>query len=230
MKKNNATQTLAAVLFDLDGTLIDTAPDFLYCLNILRKRKSLPDSLLKEMRHHVSHGSMMILRKGLEIEPDHAEFDSLREEFLNLYTKNICTHSTLFPGIETSLHFLHKQNIPWGIVTNKPKRFTNALLTQIKLPHQPHSVVCGDTTANLKPHPDSIHFACETLDVSPNTSLYIGDSVHDMTAAKAANMPTVLALYGYIDPQEDASTWQADFNIKTPHDLQPLLHQLITSA
>ena len=155
------------VLFDLDGTFADTAPDMAYALNRTLERNGRPPLPLATIRPHVSHGGIALIRLGFGIEPDHPEFTALRQQFLDIYRDNLTRGTKLFAGMEALLTQLEQRNIGWGIVTNKPGWLTEPLLQQLALDSRAACVVSGDTTANSKPHPEPIMYACDLLGAAP---------------------------------------------------------------
>lgn len=208
-----------AILFDLDGTLVDTAPDLVYALNVVRQENNLPPIPLKEIRHCVSYGSKALICEGFSIEPTHENFETHRQRLLSVYEQNVCNQSTVFPQMNELIHHLMFHNIPWGIVTNKPTRFTLPLIKKLGWSAKANCVVCGDTTQHLKPHPAPLLHASAELNIEPSHCLFIGDSVNDINAGKSAGMKTVTALYGYIAPDDDPQHWQADHTINTSEEL-----------
>ncbi|HPR07090.1 MAG TPA: phosphoglycolate phosphatase [Denitromonas sp.] len=210
-----------AVLFDLDGTFADTAPDLGGALNILLAEDGLPALPLEMLRPHTSSGTRGMLRIGYGVTPDAARFPELSARFLTHYANALCVGSRLFPGIETLICALEAAGTPWGIVTNKPRRFTEPLVNALPLGSRAACVVSGDTTPNPKPAPDSLLFACHALNVSPARTLYVGDDLRDITAGKAAGMPTAAANWGYLGVDHPIETWGADWIVDTP---EALLH------
>ena len=207
---------IKAVLFDLDGTFADTAPDLAAALNHVRSQHGLPPLPLEAIRPQASHGSIGLLKLGFNIEPDAAEFPALREAFLAHYTAHICDHTTLFPGMAQLLETLEQRGLPWGIVTNKPHRFTLPLMQALGYAQRAACLVSGDTCARAKPHPDPMFKASELLDIAPQHCLYLGDDQRDVQAAQAAGMRCIIARYGYIDAQINPDDWHADGDADTP--------------
>ncbi len=205
-----------AVLFDLDGTLVDTAPDLGYALNQQRQMHGLPEMPLELIRPYASHGTVGLLQIGFAISPDHPAFQDLRTEYLELYEQNLNLFSTLFPGMMELLDELEMRGLPWGIVTNKPARFTEPLLAQMGLDDRAATVISGDTCAHPKPHPEPMLAACREIGVLPATCVYIGDAERDVEAAHASGMPALVAEYGYIGPQDNPLEWGADGFIQSP--------------
>ncbi|MHB1245370.1 MAG: phosphoglycolate phosphatase [Sulfuriferula sp.] len=205
-----------AVLFDLDGTLVDTAPDLGYALNQQRQMHGLPEMPLELIRPYASHGTVGLLQIGFAISPDHPAFQDLRAEYLELYEQNLNQFSALFPGMMELLDELEMRGLPWGIVTNKPARFTDPLLAQMGLDDRAASIISGDTCAHSKPHPEPLLAACREIGVLPATCVYIGDAERDIAAAHASGMPALVAEYGYIGPQDDPLEWGADGFIQSP--------------
>lgn len=222
------TQSLShqAVLFDLDGTLADTAPDLTYALNQVRIEESYPVLSDEYIRPSVSHGSIAMIQRGFDIGPEHADFERLRIRLLEIYRDNICHHTTLFPGMDAVLDHLEQQQILWGIVTNKPARFTDPLVEQLKLQHRAASVVSGDTLNESKPHPAPLWHACKKMRVEAKRCIYVGDAARDIEAGKRAGMMTLAAIYGYIGESDYPEQWQADQLIEHPHEL---LNYLVTA-
>jgi phosphoglycolate phosphatase len=219
---SNATKIHAkiqAVLFDLDGTFADTAPDLGAALNHVLKLHNKPALPLEVTRLQASHGSAGLLKLGFNIEPDAAEFPALRDEFLAHYSANICAHTTLFDGMEKLIATLEQRNLPWGIVTNKPHRFTLPLMQALGYAERAACLVSGDTCSRAKPHPDPLFHAAKIIGIAPEQCLYLGDDKRDIEAGRAAGMKSLIALFGYIDPKADLKTWQADAAIATPLDL-----------
>ncbi len=212
-----------AVLFDLDGTLVDTAPDLALALNQQRQMHGLPEMPFELIRPYASHGSAGLLQIGFAISPDHPAFEELRREYLQIFEDNGNPHSTLFEGMVELLDELETRAIPWGIVTNKPARFTDPLLAQLGLNYRAASVISGDSCTHTKPHPEPILAACREMRVLPSTSVYIGDAERDIAAAHACGMPAILAEYGYIGPHDQPQDWQADAYIKYPTALLDFL-------
>lgn len=210
---------IRAVLFDLDGTLCDTAPDLIFALNQLRGEYGLAQLEYNLLKPLVSFGSKSLLKSALNIDEHDERFSTMRDKFFNLYLQHLTDTSRYFAGIENVLAHLHEIQIPWGIVTNKLTLHTHALLKKLASGYEPACVICGDTLALSKPDPAPILHACTLLDVSPQQCIYIGDSENDVIASKAAGMRAVVALYGYIDPQIDPKTWQADAYIHNPIDI-----------
>ncbi len=210
---------IKAVLIDLDGTFADTAPDLGAALNHVRGLHNLPPLPLSIIRSEASHGSVGLLKIGFNIRPESPEFAALRKAFLDYYTQNICSHTLLFPGMAQLINTLEKRNLPWGIVTNKPHRFTLPLMQALGYAESAACIVSGDTCARAKPHPDPLLHACELLACSPHEALYLGDDIRDMEASRAANMPFVIARYGYLNINEDLSTWQNQGGVNNPIDL-----------
>jgi len=188
---------LAAILFDLDGTLLDTAPDLAYALNYLLSDCHRPLLPLATIRSVVSHGSSAILKLGFNLAEDSLEFIALRERFFNYYRQNIARETRAFPGITEVLAYLKDQQISWGIVTNKLTTFTDDLLQALPFSYPPAVIVCGDTVAHCKPHPAPLLHACKILKVQAADCIYIGDAAIDMQAGIAAGITSLFAYYGY---------------------------------
>ncbi|MBI4937953.1 MAG: phosphoglycolate phosphatase [Nitrosomonadales bacterium] len=205
-----------AVLFDLDGTFADTAPDLAAALNHVRGLRGLPPMPLDTIRPQASHGSAGLLKLGFGIEPDAAGFPALREAFLAHYTAHICDQTRLFPGMAQLLDTLEQRGLPWGIVTNKPHRFTLPLMRALGCEQRAACLISGDTCARAKPHPDPLLKASELLGVAPQHCLYLGDDKRDMEAAQAAGMRCIVARYGYIDARANPADWGADGDAETP--------------
>ena len=221
MIESNVIQSTntAAVLFDLDGTFADTAPDLGAALNHVRSMHHLPPLPLEVTRLQASHGSAGLIKLGFNIEPDSAKFPALRDALLAHYSANICTHTTLFPGMAELIDTLEQRGLPWGIVTNKPHRFTLPLMQALGYDKRAACLVSGDTCAHAKPHPEPMLYAARTIGVAPQSCLYLGDDKRDMDAGRAAGMKSLIALFGYIDPKADLKAWQANDSISAPLDL-----------
>jgi len=220
-----ATST-RAVFFDLDGTFADTAPDLGAALNHVRSLHHLPPLPLEVTRLQASHGSAGLLKLGFNVEPGAAEFPALRDEFLAYYSANICVHTTLFAGMADLINTLEQRGLPWGIVTNKPHRFTMPLMQALGYSKRAACLVSGDTCARAKPHPEPLLYAAKVTGVSPQNCLYLGDDKRDIDAGRAAGMKSLIALFGYIDPEADLKSWQADASIETPTELNRYLDQV----
>lgn len=213
---------IRAVLFDLDGTLVDTAPDLGHALNLQRTRHGLaplPDDLI---RPQASHGARGLLSLGFGVQPDDAKFPAMREEFLELYAANICRHSRPFDGILELLAAIETRGLKWGVVTNKPARFTEPLMSLLDLAERATCIVSGDTCPQSKPHPAPMFAAAELCAVAPGNCLYLGDAERDIEAARAAGMPALVAAWGYIDASDTPHTWGAHAEIR--HPLDALVH------
>jgi 2-phosphoglycolate phosphatase len=207
------------VLFDLDGTLLDTAPDMAQALNMLRNQHGLPALPLDMIRPLVGYGSKALLGLGFNINDQHQDYPQLLEEFFTAYDKCLSSSTVLFPEMSSVLTHLENKNIPWGIVTNKPARFTHELLDALDLTRRSACTVCGDTLTNRKPHPEPILYACKLLLRTPETTLYIGDTMTDVVASKAAGTHSLVALYGYIGAEENPLAWEADGYIETAGEI-----------
>ncbi len=212
-----------AILFDLDGTLLDTAPDLVFALNQLRKENGLPDMPLVSIRPIISYGSKEMVKLVLGIEESDVHFAKLRERFLALYQEHLADATQFFPQVEDVIAHIESKNIPWGIVTNKLTRHTHPILEALKLYHRPGCVVCGDTLRTYKPDPAPILHACKLLGVKPENSIYVGDSNSDVLASKAAGSKTLVALYGYIGATENPLAWGADGYLDQPIDMMKWL-------
>lgn len=204
------------VLFDLDGTLADTAPDLAYALNrtlIRHGRTALP---FEQIRPHVSHGGIALIRAGFGIEPEHPEFQRYRDDMLSIYQDNIARQTSLFPGMDQVLAQLEQHAIGWGVVTNKPAWLTDPLMDGMQLTHRAACIVSGDTTPNSKPHPGPILYACGLADTPPQACLYIGDAERDIIAGREAGTGTLAALFGYLNSSDRPADWGADDSITSP--------------
>ena len=188
-----------AVLFDLDGTLVDTAPDLGYALNLQRQRHGKPALSDAIIRPVASHGSKGLLGLGFGITPYDAAFAQMREEYLNIYDEVFTRSPKLFDGMAALLQAIEKKEIKWGIVTNKPRRFTNRLVESMGLHRRAACVISGDDASQPKPSPATLLLACQRLAILPQDCIYIGDAERDIQAGKAAGMRTAIALFGYID-------------------------------
>jgi phosphoglycolate phosphatase len=214
--------SIRAVLFDLDGTLADTAPDLGGALNRLLTELGRPTLPLEASRPLTSSGARGMLKAGLGLTPDHAEYEGLRLRFLELYEANLCRDTQLFDGIPELLDALESRSLPWGIVTNKAERFTLPLLRALQLDGRTACVVGGDTAPRPKPHPDPLLHAAARLGLPTAACLYVGDDLRDVQAARAAGMPVLAAAYGYLGEDADPTLWQADAVIA--HPLEVLNH------
>jgi phosphoglycolate phosphatase len=211
--------TIRAVLFDLDGTLADTAPDLAGALNALLVERGLPPVPVAEARPVTSSGARGMLKVGLGIEPGHAEYESLKARFLDLYAERVCVETRLFAGIAELLAGLEERAIAWGVVTNKAERFTRPLLETLALLERAACVVGGDTTGRAKPHPDPLLHAAQRVGLDPTRCLYVGDDLRDVQAARAAGMPVLAAAYGYLGVDGDPHAWGADAVIDHPLEI-----------
>ena len=207
---------IKAVLFDLDGTLADTAPDLALALNRLlaeRDRSALP---FATARPWTSSGARGLIKAGFGIEPGHPDYEELRVRFLDIYATCLCIETRLFPEMDDLLQRLEGLGLPWGIVTNKSERFTLPLVEAMGLKQRAACVVSGDTTAHPKPHPLPLLHAAGLIDVAPTDCLYIGDDLRDVQSARAAGMPVIAAAFGYLGEGGNPHDWGADGVIQSP--------------
>ena len=214
---------IQAVLFDLDGTLADTALDLGGALNRLLARNGLPAVPMEQIRPVASHGANYLIKLGTGIEKGHPDHPRWREEYLAEYEHGFCDETVLFEGINPMLEQLARRSIAWGIITNKPHRFTSLLVPELGFIASPAVVVSGDTCAEPKPSALPMHHACKQIGIAPECCLYVGDAERDMQAGKNAGMTTVLADWGYISTEDQTENWLADFRIATPLDLLAIL-------
>ncbi len=214
---------IKSVLFDLDGTLIDTAPDMAAALNHILEQESLEPLPLEQIRPHVSRGGLALTKLAFDAHRDADEIEPLRLRFLDYYRQNIARHSRLFEGFEEILQRFHLHDMPWGVVTNKPGWLTDPLMLELGLNTSCAVIISGDTTAQKKPHPLPLLTAAEAMEMDPQDCMYVGDDPRDIVAGNAANMTTVIARYGYILDDSDLDSWQADDIIEYPRQLLELL-------
>jgi len=208
-----------AVLFDLDGTFADTAPDLGEALNHVRNLHELPPLPLATIRPQASHGSRGLLKLGMNADPDSDGYEEMRSAFLAHYEAHICDHTRLFPGMAALISELDERDIPWGIVTNKPHRYTVPLMERLGYATRAACLVSGDTCEEAKPHPAPLLHAASLIGVDPVRCLYLGDDLRDMQAANAAGMTGIIASYGYLETDADTESWQAIGSIPTPFAL-----------
>jgi len=209
---------LSCVLFDLDGTLVDTAPDLIACLDKSLTKHGFGKVAYDKVRPYISYGAVMMIQQSIKSE-DPLIQDKILESMLSFYQDNIAEHSQLFPGMKETLNTIESLGLKWGIVTNKRERFSLPLVAALDLNSRTACVISGDTTANSKPHPEPMLAACERIKVSPEECVYIGDALHDIDAGKNAKMKTLAAVYGYLKPNDDPSSWGADALIESPQQL-----------
>lgn len=211
-----------AVLFDLDGTLLDTATDLGLALNAMLMERGMAPLPYEVIRPLASHGSNGLLALGFDeaySAAPSAVQAQLKNEFLERYANNVCVKTTWFSGVEALLEELNRFGIATGIVTNKPDRFTQPIVAAFPLLAQMPVVVSGDTLAVAKPHPEPLLFAAKQINIAPEHCWYVGDAERDITAGRAAGMATFLAEWGYISSSDTPETWGADFHIAQPKDL-----------
>jgi len=210
---------IRTVLFDLDGTLADTAPDLARALNELlveNGRKPLP---YETIRPQVSHGATALITLGFGLQPEAPGFEALRQRLLANYQAGLCRETRLFPGMTAVLAALRMRGCNWGVVTNKPAFLTEPLMTALGLGTDAACIVSGDSTANRKPHPGPMLHACALAGSRPEQCLYVGDAERDVTAGKMAGMPTLVALFGYIGDNERPQDWGADGMVQHPGEI-----------
>lgn len=211
------------VLFDLDGTLADTAPDLGLALNLQRARHGLPALDQQVIRPYASHGSKGLLGIGFDLTPESPEFAAMRDEYLALYDEVYVRAPALFPGMAALLEHIEAAGMRWGIVTNKPRRFSQPLLAALGLEQRMACLVCADDVSRPKPHPEPMYLACSQANVLPRDCIYIGDAERDIQAGIAAGMPTIVAMYGYLDQQDQPLQWGATYIAHTMAQIETCL-------
>jgi N-acetyl-D-muramate 6-phosphate phosphatase len=218
-----ADRAAHAVLFDLDGTLLDTARDMTQALNELRRQEGLEPLAFAQVRNQVSHGASALVRLAF---PHASEAESLplRDRLLEIYRSALAVHTLPFEGVLELLERLEREGVLWGIVTNKPGFLTEPLLEQLALRERAGVIVSGDTLPQRKPHPLPLLHAARRLGVEPSSSAYVGDAERDVLAARAAGMRAVVACFGYIGPEESPRDWPADAWVQSPREIYDWLH------
>jgi phosphoglycolate phosphatase len=208
---------IKTVLFDLDGTLADTAPDLAQALNAVRLAHDLPALPFDTIRPVVSHGGRALIHLGFaSVTELQAELESLREELLQIYRNNIATHTVLFPGMADLLDELEARDLRWGVVTNKPVWLTDPLMEALELKQRADCIVSGDTLVERKPDPAPLLHACELCGCQTDECLYVGDAERDIEAGRRAGMQTLVALFGYIGQTDRPDSWGANGLVESP--------------
>lgn len=223
MTTKNKLSNINTVLFDLDGTLIDTAPDMAGALDILcdeEKQTRLP---FDEVRPIVSDGSVALVKLAFGDNLDTITLDRLKTRYLEIYQDNLAIHSQLFDEMSHLLKELENKNIKWGVVTNKPGWLTEPLMESLNLHLRAACIVSSDSTEKRKPHPEPMYYACKLANSLPEECVYVGDARRDIEAGHNAGMKTIIAEYGYIGSEENTLDWQADYSIQSPSQLLALL-------
>ncbi|MDH5392638.1 MAG: HAD-IA family hydrolase [Gammaproteobacteria bacterium] len=210
---------ITTILFDLDGTLVDTAPDMAHSLNLLLEEQGQQSLSHDIIRPHVSNGSEALVKLGFGNDLQFTRLEQLKKRYLEIYQQNIHVLSCLFPGMDKLLEQIEQSGRNWGVVTNKPSWLTEPLLISMGLAERCGCMVSGDTTAQRKPHPEPMYHACDLMGAKAAECVYIGDARRDIEAGNNANMKTIIATYGYIGEWEDINSWGADALIDLPEQI-----------
>lgn len=222
--ENKLQTSIECVLFDLDGTLIDTAPDFVTVVNKLLGENGKPAIDKDIIQQTVSDGARALVTLAFNIDDKDQGFSELHQRLLELYDIELeQTSASLYPGIEQLLNRLEQAEIKWGIVTNKPEKYTIKLLSSLSLISRCEAIICPDHVTHRKPHPEPILLACEQLSVSTERAVYLGDHIRDIQSAKNADVIAVAAAYGYLAKDAKAEDWYADFIVRDSTQIESLL-------
>jgi 2-phosphoglycolate phosphatase len=214
-----------AVLFDLDGTLVDTADEFVVVVQALRAEHNLGPMDADVIRSLVSNGSWTLVKVALGMNESHPELAAKRGRLLELYTEVLGTVAKPYPGITDLLAELARRDIPWGLVTNKPRAYAEPLMETLNFNPAPACMVCPDDVTDTKPHPEPLYLACKQIDCLPHRCIYVGDHARDIDAGRGAGMYTIAACYGYIEAGDDPSKWGADASVEHSTELLSALFQ-----
>lgn len=218
---------IRAVMFDLDGTLLDTAPDFVVVVNQLLTEKNKPVMAAEIIRAGVSNGSKALIKLAFDIEETNEQFEPLRQRLLELYLAHIAVYTKPFPGISALLEKLADNNIAWGIATNKPATYTLPLMAALNIQPAPVSVICPDHVSRSKPDPESLFLAGKQLNCLPEEIIYIGDHKRDIDCGKGAGSITIAAAYGYVDEGDDPANWNADYCVNHADEIWPIVEKYL---
>ncbi len=218
---------LRAVLFDMDGTLLDTAPDFIAICQAMRAERGLAPIADKLIRDVVSGGAKAMISASFEIGEDAPDFEALRLEFLERYQVGCAVHSRLYDGMAEVLADIEKGGLVWGVVTNKPVRFAEPIMQQLGLAERSAVLVCPDHVKRSKPDPEPLLLACKLLDLDPASVLFVGDDLRDIESGRDAGTKTVAVRYGYIHPDDNPDHWGAGAVVNHPLELLALLDQAV---
>ena len=223
----SAEASLDAVIFDLDGTLVDTAPEFISVIQGLRKRHELP--LLREetIRQTVTNGAAALVSLALGITNENSEFEHHREQFLLEYERALGKEAVVYPGLRELINRLGEKQIPWGVATNKFRRYAEPLMTALNFSPAAQCLITPTEVTHPKPDPESVLLSCENLGGHPSRCVYVGDHQRDIEAGKAAGCQTIAAAYGYVEPGVDPRDWQADYLAESSEELSQLLMRMI---
>jgi phosphoglycolate phosphatase len=216
-------ENIQAVLFDLDGTLIDSAPDLGAAVDKMRVDRGMPSLPLLHYRPMAGAGARGMIALAFGFTPEHPEYDAMKEEFFRNYEACMTERTFAFEGVAQMIAALVAAKLPWGVVTNKSKRFAEPLTQAMPLFKSSAVLICGDTTPHAKPHPEPLLEAARRLGLDPSACIYVGDDERDIVAGHAAQMKTVAATYGYLGAQGDVEKWQADAQIQSPSELASLI-------
>jgi len=214
---------LRAVLFDMDGTLLDTAPDFIAVAQAMRMARGLDRVPDQQVRDVVSGGARAMVLSAFDVDPLSDEFEILRLEFLERYQGHCAVESKLYEGMAELLSEIEQADLIWGVVTNKPVRFAEPIMQQLGLASRSAVLVCPDHVSQSKPDPEPMLLACSQLDLDPATVLFVGDDLRDIESGRAAGSRTAAVRYGYIHPDDDPDTWGADVVVNHPLELRQFL-------
>jgi 2-phosphoglycolate phosphatase len=214
---------LRAVLFDMDGTLLDTAPDFIAICQAMLAERGLPAVPDKLIRDEVSGGAKAMVAATFAMSPDAEGFEALRLEFLERYQRDCAVHSKLFDGMAELLADIEKANLIWGVVTNKPVRFAQPIMDQLGLSQRSALLICPDHVTRSKPDPEPLTLACKMLDLDPASVLFVGDDLRDIESGRDAGTKTAAVRYGYIHPDDNPDHWGADVVVDHPLELRKVL-------
>lgn len=214
---------LSCILFDLDGTLADTAPDLIAALNRAVQKHGFSPVAKEQITPLISYGAVAMIKQCTNNNEDEAIQAEILENMLEDYQNNIADQTQLFTGMDKLLATIENKGLKWGVVTNKRQRFTNPLMAALNLTDRAACIISGDSTNKTKPHPEPLLAACKQANVKPDQCVYIGDAAHDIEAGKAAGMKTLAATYGYLKAQDIPEQWGADILISNPDEILPLL-------
>ncbi|MCV4283795.1 N-acetylmuramic acid 6-phosphate phosphatase MupP [Pseudomonas capsici] len=221
---------LRAVLFDMDGTLLDTAPDFIAISQAMLADRGLPAVADKLIRDEISGGAKAMVAATFAMSPQDPAFEPLRLEFLERYQRDCAVHSKLFDGMAELLADIEKSGLIWGVVTNKPVRFAQPIMEQLGLAERSALLICPDHVTHSKPHPEPLILACSQLDLDPASVLFVGDDLRDIESGRDAGTRTAAVRYGYIHPNDNPDHWGADVVVDHPLDLRKVLDNALCSC